>query len=172
MSRAFIKELDDNLDNIDLPERPQSEHINYMTVQGLGRIKLQLNDLQRQYTKLKEQEDKLSAKNQIKPLEAEVRYLQKRVQCAIPIDINAQASEDIRFGATVDLIDDEDVQYTFMIVGEDEADVERGLISWVSPLARELIGKRSGDSVLWQRPAGDKNLEILSFAYRYCDSSV
>lgn len=166
MSRAFVKELDDNQDEADLPERPQSENTNYMTMEGLETMKQKLNDLRYQYTSLKEQEDKLSAKNQLKPLEAEIKYLQKRVQCAIPVDISAQSGEDIRFGATVDLIDDEGDRYTFMIVGEDETDAERGLISWVSPIARELLGKRPGDIVLWHRPAGDKELEVLTFTYK------
>ena len=108
MSRAFVKELDENLDDVNLPEKPQSEHTNYMTLQGLEKVKMHLNDYRQQHAKLKEQEDKLSAKNQIKPLEAEIRYLEKRIQCVIPVDVNAQSSDDIRFGATVELIDDED----------------------------------------------------------------
>ncbi len=169
MSRAFVKELDENLDDVNLPEKPQSEHTNYMTLQGLEKIKMHLNDHRQQYAKLKEQEDKLSAKNQIKPLEAKIRYLEKRIQCVIPVDINAQPCDDIRFGATVELIDDGNKRYTFMIVGEDEAEAERGLISWVSPLARELLGKQVGDYVIWKRPAGDMELEILSFTYKNAD---
>jgi transcription elongation GreA/GreB family factor len=166
MSRAFVKELDDKLDEIDLPERPQSEHINYMTLHGLEQMKLLLEDLRRQHAKLKEQEDKLSVKNQIKPLEAEIRYYEKRIQRAIPINISTQSTEDIRFGATVELVNGEDERYSFMIVGEDEADAERGLISWITPLARALIAKQAGDCVIWQRPAGDMELEVLSFGYK------
>jgi transcription elongation GreA/GreB family factor len=169
MSRAFVKELDENLDDVNLPEKPLSEHTNYMTLQGLEKIKMHLNDYRQKHAKLKEQEDKLSAKNQIKPLEAEIRYLEKRIQCVIPIDVNAQSSDDIRFGATVELIDEENKRYTFMIVGEDEVDVERGLISWVSPLARELLGNQVGDYIIWKRPAGDMELEILSFTYKNAD---
>jgi len=51
-------------------------------------------------------------------------------------------------------------------VGEDEAEPDKGYISWVSPLARELLGKKTDDTVLWERPAGDLELEILGFSYK------
>jgi len=64
------------------------------------------------------------------------------------------------------LIDENNQKYVFTIVGEDEADPEAGFISWVSPLARELLGKKADDTVLWERPAGDLELEILDFRYK------
>ena len=64
------------------------------------------------------------------------------------------------------MIDENDQKYTFMIVGEDEAEPEKGFISWVSPLARELVGKKTNDVVIWERPAGVLELEILEFSYK------
>jgi len=164
MSRAFVKELDGDQADTDLPERPQSEHPNYITSDGLQKIKSEVEDLRHKRDLLKKEED-LSAKNRIKPIEAELRYLEKRIQCAIPVDVSNQVSEEIRFGATVNLIDENDQEYIFMIVGEDEADPEQGFISWVSPLARKLVGKKPDDVVIWERPAGDLELEILDFLY-------
>ena len=66
---------------------------------------------------------------------------------------------------TVNVQDEEGARHVFTIVGEDEADPERGLISWVSPLGRALLNRRVGDAVRWQRPVGDLELEILSFGY-------
>ncbi|MCZ6803533.1 MAG: GreA/GreB family elongation factor [Proteobacteria bacterium] len=69
----------------------------------------------------------------------------------------------MRFGATVKLIDENDLEYIFSIVGEDEAEPNQGRISWVSPLARELVGKKTDDVVMWERPAGNLEMEILEF---------
>jgi len=165
MSRAFVKEQDGDQADADIIERPQSMHPNYMTLHGLEEMKLRLENLRQQHTILKPQEDNLTAKSRIKMLEADLRYLEKRIQCAIPVDTATQTGGDIRFGATVKLMDGEGTQYIFTIVGEDEARAEAGSISWVSPLARALLGKQAGEVVIWQRPAGDLELEILSFNY-------
>jgi len=165
MSRAFVKEPDGDQADTDLPERQQSEHPNYTTSDGLQRMKSTVEML-RQERKLLKKEDSLSAKNRIKAVEAELRYLEKRLQCAIPIDVSKQVSEEIRFGAIVKLIDENDQGYTFMIVGEDEAEPDKGFISWVSPLGRELVGKKPDEVVLWERPAGNLELEILEFRYK------
>ena len=50
-------------------------------------------------------------------------------------------------------------------MGEDEADIERGMVSWISPLARALTGARVGEAVTWRRPAGDRELEIVAIRY-------
>ncbi len=165
MSRAFVKEPDGDQAEGDILEKPQSEHPNYMTLQGLEEMKLLLDHLRQQKNELKAQEDDLVAKNQINTVEADLRYLEKRLQCAIPVDVAAQSGKEIRFGATVELVDENDSQYVFTIVGEDEVDVDKGRISWVSPLAKELIGKEVGDILIWERPAGNLKLKILDFSY-------
>ncbi len=165
MSRAFVKEPDGDQADTDLPERPQSDHPNYMTTNGLEKMKSTVDALRQEQSLLKKEDD-LSAKNRIKPIEAELRYLEKRIQCAIPVDISKQKSKEIRFGATVKLLDENDQEYIFTIVGEDEAEPEQGQISWISPLASGLVGKKAGDVVIWERPAGDLELEILRFSYK------
>ena len=164
MSRAFVKEPEGDQTE-DILEKPQSEHPNYITLPGLEHMKQELNKLSQKKNILKEQEDNLNIKNQLRTIETESRYLEKRIQCAIPVDITLQSGEEIHFGATVELIGDDYSQYIFTIIGEDETDVENGLISWVSPLARELIGKKTGEIVNWQRPAGNLEVEILNFYY-------
>ena len=165
MSRAFVKELDGDQAGDDAIERPQSEHPNYITSAGLKRLKDNLEVLRKLYRELKLNEDELASKNRLKKIEADLRYLEKRIQCAIPVDVALQAATDIRFGATVNLLDENDRHNSFTIVGEDEADPDRGLLSWVSPLARELIGKKTGDVVFWKKPSGDQELEIMDFKY-------
>ena len=165
MSRAFVKELDEEQADKDVIERPQSEYPNYITLAGLNQIKNDLEQMKSQYRELKSREDELSAKSQIKSLEADIRYLEKRTQCALPIDPKLQSGDEIRFGASIKLIDENGHHHTFRIVGEDEADADKGDISWVSPLARELIGKQTGDTLVWTKPAGDLELEILEINY-------
>ena len=69
------------------------------------------------------------------------------------------------FGATVEVEYDDGEHQLFNIVGEDEADIALQKVSWVSPLAKALIGHKVGDSVVWKRPAGDLNLEIIKISY-------
>ncbi|MCH9047846.1 MAG: GreA/GreB family elongation factor [Proteobacteria bacterium] len=171
MSRAFVKEPDGDQAELDLPERPQSEHPNYITSNGLQRMKSTVEMLRQERNQLKK-EDSLSTKNRIKAVEAELRYLEKRLQCAIPVDVSKQVSEEIRFGATVKLVDENVRKYIFTIVGEDEAEPDEGFISWISPLARALVGKKIHDAVIWERPAGNLELKILEFIYKNSNSGV
>jgi len=164
VSRAFVNEPEGDQAESNLPERPQSDHPNYMTQTGLDKMQSTVSALRQERSLLKKEDD-LSAKTRVKVIEAELRYLEKRIQCAIPVDISKQISKEIRFGATVKLIDENDQEYIFSIVGEDEAEPNQGRISWVSPLARELVGKKTDDVVMWERPAGNLEIEILEFRF-------
>ena len=164
MSRAFVKEPDGDQAETDQPVRPQSEHPNYITMKGLKKQKAYLHELISEYSRLKKS-NTLADKNKIKLLDADITYYKQRVESAIPIKVEAQEGEDIRFGATITLVDEKNTQYKFTIVGQDEVDTKNGLISWVSPLASALIGKQVGDMVVWTRPVGDLELEIEEFNY-------
>lgn len=165
MSRAFVKEPDGDQADPGIVERPQSEFPNYITTEGLARLKGKLEELRGLQRELKAQEGNISVQGRLPALEAEMRYLDKRIQCAIPVAVDAQQGAEIRFGATVSLVDKNNRKYTFKIVGEDEADAARGLISWISPLAREMLGKQDGDYLIWKRPAGELELEITEISY-------
>jgi|TARA_B100000959_G_scaffold106052_1_gene111892 transcription elongation GreA/GreB family factor len=165
MSRAFVKEPDGDQAETDLPVRPQSKHPNYITMKGLEKQKAYLHELILECSTLKTS-NTLADKNKIKLLNADITYLKQRVESAIPIKVEAQEGEDIRFGATITLVDENSTQYKFTIVGQDEVDTENGLISWVSPLASALIGKQVGDMITWARPIGALELEIEDFYYR------
>ena len=79
----------------------------------------------------------------------------------------AKLSGPIKFGATVTLVDeDTDQEKTWQIVGEHEANIEKGLLNIKSPIARALIGKEEGDSVEVRTPGGEKSYEILSIVYK------
>lgn len=165
MSRAFVKEPDGDQADTDLPDKPHSGLPNYITVQGLAALKDRLTMMEREYDNLKSDES-LAGKNRIKPMKQELRYLQQRVQSAIPIDPAQQPTDSIRFGATVELLDADERKHSFTIVGEDEADPDAGKISWASPLAKALMGKQIDDVVTWERPSGALELEITGFSYK------
>jgi transcription elongation factor GreB len=159
MSRAFVKESDGDEDG--LPERPRSPHINYVTPHGLSLLHAQLDELLARKSALAGLED-LASRQQAKVIERDLRYYQERIESAVLIDPEMQPQDRVHFGATVEVLDEDGTVLRFTIVGEDEADVAHGKISWVSPLARALLNARVNDVVTWRRPAGDRQLEILS----------
>jgi len=79
--------------------------------------------------------------------------------------VQNEPRDEVHFGATVKAETDNGEVREFTIVGEDEADVATGKVSWLSPLAKALIGARKGDTVKWRRPAGDTDLEIVAIHY-------
>jgi transcription elongation factor GreB len=165
MSRAFIKEDDANLSGEELPERPQSPHPNYVTPAGLAQLQAQLAELQAQRQEQMAHPEGILAEEHLKPVERDIRYFQERIERAIVIDPAAQPRDKVAFGAVVTTVDDNDEKRKFAIVGEDEADPAQGKISWVSPLAAALVGASIGDTVVWKRPAGDRNLEVTAISY-------
>jgi transcription elongation factor GreB len=165
MSRAFVKEDDQRNAGDELPERAQSPHPNYVTVQGLADLQREVETLCAQRETTLQAGDTLAAKETLGRIDRNLRYAKARLGCAILVDPADQPSDAVAFGATVCVSKPDGEQRTFQIVGEDEADAERGKASWISPLARALRGAQVGDSVMWKRPSGDLELEIESIAY-------
>ena len=161
MSRAFVKE-NDSSDTGDLPELPLSEHPNYVTPHGLTLLRERLDHNRRRLAAIDPTAE--GAPLEIGHAEREQRWLQARVMAAIPVAVPA-AADRVGFGATVELVDQDGGSHRYRIVGEDEADPDEGLVSWVSPLARALDGARLGDNRTWQRPAGDLEVEVLAIVY-------
>jgi transcription elongation factor GreB len=166
MSRAFVKDSDDDLAAGDLPERPLSAHANYVTQRGLEQIHARLRELQEQHERLAPQAaDDSDAKQRLRVVERDLRYFNAQVERAVVVDLRGQPRDEVHFGAAVTIRDASDQRHRFAIVGDDEADVTAGKISWASPLAHAMIGARVGDTVIWRRPAGDTEVEIVDIAY-------
>ena len=164
MSRAFVKDNDGDIPEV-LPELPISTHPNYVTPRGLALLRARLDKVTDRHDALKANEqDALAQRNELVALERELRYLHARVASAIEVDLSRQPPDRVAFGATV-TVDSDEGEQRWHIVGEDEADAEHGLVSYVSPLATALLGARVGDEVRWQRPAGDMMIEVLSIKY-------
>lgn len=108
-----------------------------------------------------------AAKDRQSMIEGRIGEIQGKLSQAEVVDPSTIRSETVVFGASVKLLDLEtDEESAYRIVGLDEADVKQGLISILSPMARALIGKRKGETVVVQSPKGDREYEILSFEYK------
>jgi len=165
MSRAFVKEPDGDAVDGSLPDRPQSDHPNFITPAGLAALQAQLQALEAERRGLGQEGATPEDKLHIPQLERDIRFLEGRIERARPVDPAGQPRDRVAFGATVALQGPDGKRLTYGIVGEDEAEARAGKVSWVSPLARALDGARVGDLVTWQRPAGDLELEVLAISY-------
>jgi len=165
MSRAFVKELDGEQAEEDLPQRAPSPYPNYVTPRGVRLLHQRLQALHEEHQALNSPEADLAAKTRLKQVERDIRTLEANLERAIVVDPKSQSRDDIRFGAVVTVLDENNHSHEFAIVGEDEACAPKGLISWVSPLAKALLGKQVGETVIWERPVGNLELEVVSFSY-------
>jgi transcription elongation GreA/GreB family factor len=166
MSRAFVKDSDDDLAASELPERPLPAHANYVTQHGFEQLHARVKDLQEQHERLAPQApDNSEAKQQMRVVERDLRYFNAQIERAELVDLRGQPQEEVHFGAAVSIHDEQGKPHQFTIVGDDEADVGAGKISWASPLAKAMIGARVGDTVVWRRPAGDTQVEIVDIRY-------
>jgi transcription elongation factor GreA len=108
-----------------------------------------------------------AAKERQGMIEGRIAEIQGKLAGAEVIDVSKIKADRVVFGAHVKALDTEsEDEVNYQIVGVDEADVKKGMISVLSPLARALIGKKVGDTVTVQSPKGDKEFEILHFEYK------
>lgn len=108
-----------------------------------------------------------AAKEQQSHNEGRIMELEDMINRADVIDVASLSGAQVKFGATVDLVDeDTDTEVTYQIVGDFEADLEQGKISISSPIARALIRKEIGDSVEVNTPGGGKSYEILGVKFK------
>jgi transcription elongation factor GreA len=120
----------------------------------------------REHGDLSENAEYHSAKEKQSFIEGRIKELESLISRADVIDPAKMAGEIIRFGATVKLVDiDTDLESTYQIVGEPEADIDNNRLNMRSPLARALIGKEQGDSVEVVTPGGGRSYEVVSVRY-------
>ena len=147
------------------------------TFSGLEKIKQELDNLKkierpnvilsisaaREHGDLKENAEYHAAKEKQAFIEGRITELEDVTSRAEVIDLSKLSGNTVTFGAKVNIIDEENDQETnYQIVGPYEANLEKGLISIASPIAKALIGKQKGVSVIVTTPSGTKNYEILS----------
>jgi len=141
MSRAFVKEGDG--DGEPLPELVISPHPNFVTPAGLALIEQRVAALEAEQRAARGGNDKLL----LARINRDLRYWTQRRASARLVPAAVAPIEVVRFGIDVSLRFEDGTERAFRIVGEDEADPARGLVSWAAPLGRTLTGKTAGDEV-------------------------
>lgn len=105
-------------------------------------------------------------KRRLREIDKRVRFLTKRIEDAEVVDPKAMSGEKVLFSATVTLLDEDEIEFVYQIVGEDELDPKAGKISWKSPVAKALLGKKIGDEVKVIRPSGEIFMTIENVEYK------
>ena len=152
MSRAFVKEPDGGEAFEDLPDRPISEHPNLVSSQGLAQIEDTLARLHEEHARAQVAADRAALAHAAR----DVRYWTARRSTAQVMPAPEQ-TDTVQFGSTVTIERDDGRRQTWRIVGEDEAEPNEGTLSYVSPVARALMGKSVGEVV----QAGPGEVEIV-----------
>ena len=165
MSRAFVKENDLEHAGIDIPERPISAEINYVTLFGLEQIKETLSNLDADRAKFVGLDDAMSKQKKMR-IEREIRYYAARLKSAILVKNDSQKTNRVLFGAYVELKNEDGKTEYYELVGEDEADFNKNKISYVSPIAKSVLGNLLGDEVVLSKPSGFTKLIIKKIAYK------
>ena len=113
-----------------------------------------------------ENADYLYGKKKLREIDRRLSHLSRIMKAAKVVDPAAlQARDQVRFGATVELADEDDNRRVVTLVGDDEADASQGKIGWSAPLARALIGARLGDERIVRLPSGEKSYEVMRIDY-------
>ena len=153
LSKAFTRESD--ADDVFTPPRaplpPGTQ--NYITKAGADKIQSELNSL------LDRKRSAPTNASDLQPIEARIQFLQSLVNSFVVVE--PVASETVRFGSQVTVRRSGGTE-EYTIVGVDEIDLDQNKISWLSPLARALTGKRAGEKTMFKAPAGLEELEILA----------
>jgi len=152
----------------------------YITAEGLARIRAEYDELfgverpkvveivswAASLGDRSENADYLYGKRRLREIDRRLAHLARIMKAAKVVDPAAQSARDqVRFGATVELADEDDNRRTLTIVGDDEADASAGRIGWSAPLARALIGAKIGDERIVRLPAGEKSYEVMAISY-------
>jgi transcription elongation factor GreB len=182
LNKAFTKESDgdDADDGADAgPVLPKGTK-NYITPDGFRRMQEELRTLMRvERPKVveivswaagngdrSENGDYLYGKKRLREIDRRARFLTKRLEIAEVVDAARQPNKDrVFFGATVTYAREDDSEHTVTILGVDEADINLGQVSWVSPIARALLKARVGDLVDVRTPQGIEQVEVLAIRY-------
>ncbi len=152
---------------------------NYITPRGLERIRRELEWLERDERPhvvaevayaaslgdRSENAEYIYGKKRLREIDRRRGFLVKRLETAQLVDPAALGGDRVLFGATVVVAGPDGVEKTWAIWGEDEVDVAAGILSWRSPLARALLGRRAGESLTYLTPGGMREIELLEVRF-------
>jgi transcription elongation factor GreB len=164
VSKAFTRESDGAGDDSPPPPRPQLPPgvTNYITAAGAQRLRDELLEVSERKRQLASTNPELCAQAELRKLQARIRQIQAILESVTIAQPAASAQEKIRFGATVTVRNSKGDEETYQIVGLDEAEPDSGRISWLSPLARQLMNRRPGERIRFRSPSGEEDLLIIS----------
>jgi transcription elongation factor GreB len=180
MNKAFTKESDDADDDGPEPSDAPGPPKNYLTPQGYARLRAELMaliDVERPQVvetvswaakngDRSENGDYLYGKKRLREIDRRMRFLTKRLEVAQVVDASVHhGSDQVFFGATVCFANEAGEETTVTILGIDEVDPLQHQVSWISPVAKALLGAREGDEVRLQVPGGVQHLEVLRVTY-------
>ena len=104
-------------------------------------------------------------KKRLREIDRRLGFLSRQMENAEIVDPTTITANTVRFGATVTILDEDEREKTYSIVGADESDPDAGKISWLSPIARALLKAKEGDFVTVKSPQGERDLEIIKIRY-------
>ncbi len=182
MSKAFVREDQEDVADEDatVPPSPAAPGTNYMTPTGFGQLRSEfklLVEVERPALvqtvswaaangDRSENGDYIYGKRRLREIDRRIRFLIKRMESATVVDPRTQNHLDqVFFGATVTVCDEQGAEACYQIVGVDEADATQGRVSWISPIARALMKSREGDLVRFDSPAGTREVEVVAIRY-------
>src|SRR5207253_6924250 len=153
---------------------------NYITPSGIERLKTEYHELMHiERPKVvevvtwaagngdrSENADYQYGKKRLREIDKRVRFLIQRIDKAEVIDPKTVTSKTVVFGATVTIMNEDEKELTYQIVGEDEFDIKLSKVSWKSPVARALLGKKVGDEVVIRKPNGEEHVTIEEIQYK------
>ena len=177
MNKAFTKESDDPFDDV-VPEPkdllPPGVK-NYVTPQGAEQLRSELGrltEVERPRIAKGDHHEagpvgdaKAAKRRRLDAIDRRIRFLRDRVSNMELVDPKGRPDDRVRFGASVTVRDESDKEKTYRIVGVDEADPGKGKVSWLSPIAKALIGSVEGDVAKVELPQGEVELEIVEIEY-------
>lgn len=113
--------------------------------------------------------DYIYGRKKLREIDRRLGYLARSMKAAKVVDPAAQHTDQVRFGAQVELADEDDARRILTIVGDDEADASAARIGWSAPIARALIGAKVGDERIVRLPTGEKSYEVIRIDYPAAD---
>lgn len=162
MSRAFVKD-DVEAPPLHRPRAPLPDGVrNYVTWRGLALLRTELEEL---LAELAARERAAAATSELASLRGRIAELESRLASAEPVTPADGPPDVVRFGALVTIRNADGAERAYRIVGVDEANARQGLIAFVAPLARALLGKRRGESFTWKAPRGEEELEVVAIDF-------
>lgn len=156
------------------------EQKNYITPEGLEKLKSEYAKLfHEERPKLvetiawaasngdrSENADYIYGKRRLREIDSRLRFLSSRLENAFIVDPRTLTGKTVVFGATVTVLNEHEQASTYQIVGEDESDISKSRISWRSPVAKALLGKKEGDEVVIHKPTGEEVVTIEKVEFR------